>query len=379
MMLVETPELTDDDHRVLAEIGDYRQKLRFQVREHRRWEGRLRRDLEAGAIRGSNSIEGIHVSTEDAAALVEGEEMSATVDNTTRLAVTGYRDALTWVQQSAEMTTFRYEEMLLSALHFMIQKYDLGNWPGRYRAGAIYVTGEDPFRPAYTGPDAELVPGLMSELVEWLNIGDTDQPPLVRAAMAHANLVKIHPWRDGNGRTSRCLHTLVLAQDKVLAPEFSSIEEWLGDPHNTFRYYDALATLGPVWDPQRADASQWIRFCLRAHHLQAQTVQRRVDRAAQLWGALEAVVVEHELDERMVSGLYAAAVGELRRSTYAKDEELTRDQSVRDLQRLRQHGLIKSVGHARTQRYVADGEIAEINGAIVDLLRSQPFREPYGS
>lgn len=378
-MLVATPNPTLDDLRVLEEIAGYQQKLRFQVREHRRWEGQLRRDLAAGAIRGSNSIEGIHVSSEDAAALVEGEEMSANVDDTTRLAVTGYRDALTWVQQSAEMTTFRYEEMLLSALHFMIQKYDLRKWPGRYRVGAIYVTSEDPLRPAYTGPDPELVPGLMAELVEWLNTGELDQPPLVRAAMAHANLVKIHPWRDGNGRMSRCLHTLVLAQDKVLAPEFSSIEEWLGDPHNTFRYYDALATLGPVWAPQRADAHQWIRFCLRAHHLQAQTVQRRVDRARMLWGALESVVVEHELDERMVSALYAAAVGELRRATYAKDEDLTRDQSVRDLQRLRREGLIQAVGHARTQRYVADGEIAEINEAIVDQLRSQPLREPYGS
>jgi hypothetical protein len=138
-----------------------------------------------------------------------------------------------------------------------------------------------------------------------------------------------------------------------------------------------VRTTRATWEPEAADAQHWIRFCLRAHHLQAQTVQRRVDRAAMLWGALEAVVVEHELDERMVSGLYAAAVGELRRATYARDEGLTRDQSVRDLQRLRQRGLIRSVGHARTQRYVADGEVAEINMAVVDQLRRYPLAEPY--
>jgi hypothetical protein len=97
-----------------------------------------------------------------------------------------------------------------------------------------------------------------------------------------------------------------------------------------------------------------------------------------LWSALEAVVVEHELDERMVSALYAAAVGELRRAAYAKDENLTRDQSVRDMQRLREHGFVKAIGHARTQRYVADGEIAEINEAIIGQLR-RPLAEPYGS
>jgi len=285
---------------------------------------------------------------------------------------------LTWVQQSAEMANFSYHEMLLSSLHFMIQKYDLGKWPGRYREGGIFVTGRSLMAPSFTGPDQELVPGLMSELVDWLNTGDLDSPALVRASMAHLNLVSIHPWRDGNGRMSRCLHTLVLAQDKVLAPEFSSIEEWLGDDVNTLAYYHALRTTRSEWKPEATDAHEWIRFCLRAHHLQAQSVQRRADRAQMLWNALDSMVIEHELEPRVVSALYAAAVGEMRRATYATDEDLTRDQSIRDLQALRQRGLIRSVGHARTQRYVADGEVAEINEAIIDQLR-RPLDEPYGS
>jgi Fic family protein len=377
-MLIATPKLDADDHRVLNEIEEYRQKLRFQVRDHLKWEGQLRRHLVANAIQGSNSIENINVSLENASALVEGQDMSADVDDQTRRAVEGYRDALTWVQQSAEMENFSYHEMLLSTLHFMIQKYDLRKWPGRYRKGGIFVTGQDPLTPAYTGPDPELVPGLMAELVDWLNTGDLDAPALVRASMAHLNLVGIHPWRDGNGRMSRCLHTLVLAQDKVLAPEFSSIEEWLGNGTNTLQYYAALQTKPSTWQPAKSDAHQWMRFCLRAHHLQAQIVQRRVDQARMLWGALEAVAIEHELDERVVSALYGAAVGELRRATYAKDENLTRDQSVRDLQLLRQRALIRSVGHARTQRWVADGEIAEVHEAIIAQLRG-PLDEPYPS
>jgi Fic family protein len=53
--------------------------------------------------------------------------------------------------------------------------------------------------------------------------------PLVRGAMAHLNLVMIHPFRDGNGRMARALQTMVLAQDQVVEPTFSSIEEWLGN------------------------------------------------------------------------------------------------------------------------------------------------------
>lgn len=101
----------------------------------------------------------------------------------------------------------------------------------------------------------------MAELLEWLNAGDLSTPLYVRAAMAHLNLVSIHPWRDGNGRMSRCLHTLLLARDGVLAPEFSSIEEWIGtSTANTGRYYNALQTTRATWDPD-ADAHDWVRFC----------------------------------------------------------------------------------------------------------------------
>lgn len=60
-------------------------------------------------------------------------------------------------------------------------------------------------------------------------------PALVRAAVAHFILVRIHPWADGSGRMSRALQTLLLAREGVMAPEFSSIEEWLGQASNTYR------------------------------------------------------------------------------------------------------------------------------------------------
>ncbi len=53
-----------------------------------------------------------------------------------------------------------------------------------------------------------------------------------------------HPWSDGNGRISRSLQTLLIARGGVLAPEFSSIEEWLGMPGNTWEYYKVLRDVG---------------------------------------------------------------------------------------------------------------------------------------
>jgi Fic family protein len=375
-MLFQTPELNKADLTVLAEIEQFRQKLRHQIAEPRRWLGQLRRSLVAGAIRGSNTIEGYTIDESDAQALVAGEEMLTTPDEETQAAVEGYRDALTYAQQAAHFEVFRYESMLLSTLHFMMTKHDLAKWPGRYRTGDIWVTGGLGNPPIYTGPDPKQVPELMNEFIESLN-AELTIPVFVRSAIAHLNLVSIHPWRDGNGRMSRCLHTLILARDKVLAPEFSSIEEWLGmSTHNTGLYYNALRYFGSTYQPDK-NTHSWVRFCLRAHHLQAQLVERRLQTTATLWNQIAELAQTRGLQERVVSALYAAGTGHARRHTYQTDENLTRDQAIRDLQTLKRQGLIEPAGQGRTQYYIAGQEIRQLVHDIQHSLTNQPLREPY--
>lgn len=239
MTLYLAPELDAADQRVLRGIAVSRKELGYRLAQPCRWQGQFRRTLTARAIRGSNSIEGYQVSLDDAEDAVEHEpplEGSIVPPE-----IVGYRDALTFVQQLAGAPHFRYERMLLSALHFLMLDHRLDISPGRYRTGTTFVRNNQTHEVVYEGPEPERVPGLVDELLDWLAHGDADAPVYVRAAMAHLNLVNIHPWRDGNGRMSRCLHTLVLARDGVLAPEFASIEEWLGSGRNTYDYHDACA------------------------------------------------------------------------------------------------------------------------------------------
>jgi len=146
----------------------------------------------------------------------------------------------------------------------------------------------------------------MSEFIDWLNEGDLDTPVHLRASMAHLNLVKIHPWKDGNGRMSRALSTLVFSREALMPPEFSSIEEWLGRGQNTYAYYQVLEDVGgPHWSPER-DTRPWIRFCLTAHHRRAQQAQRRFDVMSRAWTRLVEAVEATGLDERVVYALLPA-------------------------------------------------------------------------
>jgi Fic family protein len=370
------PALDATDLQVLAELNAMHGELACHVRGKPRWERQWRRSLFAAAIQGSNTIENITISNSDARALVEHAPMSADASDETQQAVIGYRDAMTYVQQTPLMEFFDYSETQLSALHFMITKYQPAKWPGRYRTGGIFVTSADPLEPAYTGPGAELVPGLMAELIEWLRDGDVGAPAYARAAMAHLNLVGIHPWRDGNGRTARALHTLILARTGEPVPEFSSIEEWLGEQTHTVQYYEAIrSTQDGTFQPER-DAHSWLRFVFAAHHRQAQRVKRRYEWTVRLWNDLAGLATERGLPDRVVSALYAAAVGEVRRTTYQQDEGLSRDQAIRDIQALTRAGLLTPRGNATTRVYVLAGAATEIAQSATDAVRG-PGRDPY--
>jgi Fic family protein len=141
----------------------------------------------------------------------------------------------------------------------MMTGYSLRNRPGQWRSGSVYVYRERTGETVYEGPDLDQVPSLMGELVLSLN-EPSSTPRLVQAAMAHLNLVMIHPFRDGNGRMARCLQSLILARGGVLAPVFVSVEEYLG--RNTEAYYAVLTEVGKGTWQSTNDASSWLRFSL---------------------------------------------------------------------------------------------------------------------
>jgi Fic family protein len=377
-MLFRPPALDEKQKVVVARTEGLRRELRYAVDQNpRRWQGLLRRSTFARNIRGSNSIEGYNVTVEDAIAAAAGEEPQD-ADAVAWAAVTGYRQAMTYVLQLADDPHFRYSADLLRALHFLMMQYDLSKNPGRWRPGPIFVRDEGTGEVVYQGPEASLVPGLMEELVTQLE-GDTNASGTVLGAMAHLNLALIHPFSDGNGRMARCLQTLVLARTGVLASQFSSIEEYLG--RNTRDYYAVLAQVGGgAWHPKR-DARPWIRFCLTAHFRQATTLLRRSREMEKLWGALEIEIAHAHLPERTILALADAAFGwRVRNTTYRSAAEVSGQLASRDFKALVNAGLLVPEGERRGRHYVASKRLLELRGATAEDKRvPDPFVGPKGS
>jgi Fic family protein len=356
-MLYKTPQLHTPEQKVLQDIAAVRDKLKNRVSVSRRWVGVLRRNTLARAIRGSNSIEGFHVTADDAIAAAEGEQ-PLQAEREAWLAVVGYRNALTYVLQLATDPHFSYNEGFLRSMHYMMLLHDLSKHPGRWRPGPIYVRDESRGEIVFEGPDPDLVPSLISELISDLNT-DRGDAALIRGAMSHLNLVLIHPFSDGNGRMARCLQTLVLAREGILEPQFCSIEEYLGS--NTQSYYDVLAAVGQgAWTPKN-DARPWIRFCLTAHYRQAQILLRRTAEINRLWDELEVLLKDRALPDRMIFALSDAAMGlKVRNATYRSPAEVSDNLASRDLKVLVEQGLLVPDGQALARAYVASEVLKKV-------------------
>lgn len=96
-------------------------------------------------------------------------------------------------------------EHLIRTIHQLVVKGTEREWAGRYRNSAVIIAGAK-HRP----PDALAVPKKMAELIRWYRQAENRLHPVEAAALLHHKFVHIHPFFDGNGRTSRLLMNVVL-------------------------------------------------------------------------------------------------------------------------------------------------------------------------
>lgn len=359
-----SPEVTERQRHALGRIDELRADLRFRLHEPRRWTGSLRRLSLARAVRSSNGIEGYDAALDDVLAEGEGEEALDPATETPK-ALRGYREAMTMVLQLADDPQFEHHPILLRSLQFMMTSYDLSKRPGRWRAGQVFVTDEVTGESVYEGPPVDAVPDLIDELVLDLRADHAEVPALITAAMAHLNLAMVHPFTDGNGRTARCLQTLVLAREGVLTPVFCSVEEYLGE--NTPAYYDVLARVGGErWAPV-GDATPWIEFMLLAHYCQARLHLLRVRETERLWSRLEEAASAGGLPGRVAAAMYDAAAGlRVRNATYrtAHEDELSEQVASRDLKVLVDAGWLEAHGEKRGRQYSQTPRLAELRSEV---------------
>lgn len=357
-MLFQTPPLIPPLSEKLAGLEELRKALGYEAQTRSRWMGSLRRQVRASSAESSTSIEGFSVSPEEALALISGR-LTAEPGNEDRQAVACYSRAMDHVGTMAVDPSFRWLDRVILDLHFDVCHFQRDKDPGLWRPGPIGVTGADGSL-EYRGPDPEEVPGLMDEVVTWLAEDDPEDNVFVRAAMAHLNVISVHPFRDGNGRIARIVQSLVLARGGLASPDLFSIEEYLGG--HTQDYYAALREVqGGSYQPRR-DATGWVSFCLDAHLAQARRRLAQVEQAALRWQRLEELAEARGWPDRIVIALEQSLLGGTDRGRYCEEAEVSPATASADSRRLLDSGLVEQRGRTRNITYVASDELRVLVG-----------------
>lgn len=126
--------------------------------------------------------------------------------------------------------------------------------------------------PEYIPPMCDDIMPLLEELVEYVN--QSDDHPLIKAAVVHYQLVTIHPFEDGNGRTARILSDYVLDYYDFGFNQIGSLEEYFA--YNIEEYYSSLQmNLPPLYYNGRNNPPHpeiWVHYFLRMVELHAKKV-----------------------------------------------------------------------------------------------------------
>lgn len=346
-MIYETPPLSNKVRSKLETLDDLRLRMSQRLDREMPWDPPLRRFVKGDSYASSTRIEGYQVEGSRTLELVSDKSESLP-RNENEEALACYAHAMDHVATLAVDPEFQWNKRVVLDLHFEACRFQKDKRPGLIREGSIRVTSPEGGT-AFTAPPASEVSDLLEQLVRHLENPKSSVDPAVEAAMAHLNLVSIHPFEDGNGRISRIVQSLVLARDGQLAPEFGSIEPFLAK--NTPAYYTALMKVQKgTFSPER-DPSSWIEFCVDAHIEQARERMKLIENAATRWARLEAIVEKRGWEDRLVIALEQTLGAGTDRARYASEADVSNATASSDLRRLLDAGLINQVGKGRSTTY----------------------------
>lgn len=129
-------------------------------------------------------------------------------------------------------------------------------FPGDFRYTQNWIGGTSPSNAKFVPPPPSEISNALGDIEKFIHNKENNYPPLIKAALLHAQFETIHPFTDGNGRTGRLLVTMFLWQEKLLDLPLLYLSDFFRK--NQTLYYDCLQ----AYHSEPADVNSWISFFL---------------------------------------------------------------------------------------------------------------------
>lgn len=254
------------------------------------------RDMGAEALikeaHHTTHIEGTHLTLDQAERLWRGVAVPEADPNDAR-ELLNYRSAFEFVSDCLDSGD-PITEGLIKEIHRKLVEGVRGGKadPGNYRRIQNYVANSSTGDVIYTPPSAVEVPIMMSEMVKWLN-SDLDIHPVLISGITQFQLVHIHPFLDGNGRTSRLLSTLCLYKARYDFKRLFTISEYYDRDRPTF--YKKIQSVRE----NGMDMTGWLDYFITGLETQMVEVKKRGEQVIRR----DVLVQKYGLNERQGKAL----------------------------------------------------------------------------
>lgn len=312
---------------------------------------RLRRQAMIRMSHSSTAIEGNNLNAKEVEALVANKKIDAPDRDVYE--VQNYLKALRYIETVVKEKKPITKKVVLKIHQLVTNKTIAPTSCGHFRKGLVYVVRKHyggRQEVIYTGPDAKQVPGLMADLLAWVEASEKENiSPVIVAGVVHQQFAAIHPFNDGNGRTARALATLILYQRGYDFRRLFALEDY----YNTDRpaYYTAI-NVGKNWDARRTDFGTWLQYFVKGFKEEIDQVKHSVMSLSVKKVGLE-VDSQIFLDKDQVTILdFLDTMQKIAASDVMDILHCPKRTAQLQLQKLKKLKMIKQVGKGPASKYV---------------------------
>jgi Fic family protein len=311
------------------------------------WEKQFREDAVVRAVYHGTHLEGNLLHKDEAKDVLLGKDVIARPRDIQE--VINYRRVIEFIDEEAGKEIDKLTEPLVKKLHKLVTDKILPpDQVGEYRLKQVIIrnsqTGEVTFRP----PPPIEVPFLMREFLYWVNKVDKDEiHPVLKAGIVHHEMVRIHPFIDGNGRVARSIATLVLFLGGYDIRRFFSLEEYYD--RDAVSYYENLQKASA------GDLTSWLEYFTYGASVEFDRIKEKIlkmsrdSRMKDKFGGRQIYLNERQM--KIVE--YIQEVGFLQNKAFTTlFDNISEDSILRDVQDLIKQGVLKKVGSTKGARYV---------------------------
>lgn len=231
------------------------------------WEAKFREEAIVRTVHHGTHIEGNELNFTEAEKVLAGAKIVGRDRDIQE--VLNYRNVLKFIESFSGETV---SDETVKHVHSLIADKILPDAVvGEYRKSQVVVknsqTGEITFRP----PPAVEVPFLVSDFLLWLkNVPSDNIHSALKAGITHYELVRIHPFLDGNGRVARAIATLVLFKEGYDIKRFFSLEEYYD--REPLTYYTALQSVAA----EQGNLTHWLEYFIEGLAIELSRIKDKV-------------------------------------------------------------------------------------------------------